>query len=103
MIRRPPRPTRTDTLFPYTTLFRSAGSQIVKSGTVSRSITLGKVRQQVTTSRVIDGGYIGVSKGRLHTKSGRSPLAMTLTALSQRWSIMVAELPVNVRQVSMDG
>src|SRR3546814_1541381 len=23
MIRRPPRPTRTDTLFPYTTLFRS--------------------------------------------------------------------------------
>src|SRR3546814_14883872 len=24
MIRRPPRPTRTDTLFPYTTLFRSA-------------------------------------------------------------------------------
>src|SRR3546814_15462306 len=27
MIRRPPRSTRTDTLFPYTTLFRSAGSR----------------------------------------------------------------------------
>src|SRR3546814_14147513 len=27
MIRRPPRSTRTDTLFPYTTLFRSAGAQ----------------------------------------------------------------------------
>src|SRR3546814_4505770 len=26
MIRRPPRSTRTDTLFPYTTLFRSRGS-----------------------------------------------------------------------------
>src|SRR3546814_2350897 len=26
MIRRPPRSTRTDTLFPYTTLFRSCGS-----------------------------------------------------------------------------
>src|SRR3546814_3366051 len=26
MIRRPPRATRTDTLFPYTTLFRSAGT-----------------------------------------------------------------------------
>src|SRR3546814_6881397 len=26
MIRRPPRSTRTDTLFPYTTLFRSDGS-----------------------------------------------------------------------------
>src|SRR3546814_19793269 len=27
MIRRPPRSTRTDTLFPYTTLFRSSGRQ----------------------------------------------------------------------------
>src|SRR3546814_3688153 len=27
MIRRPPRSTRTDTLFPYTTLFRSASAQ----------------------------------------------------------------------------
>src|SRR3546814_3429865 len=29
MIRRPPRSTRTDTLFPYTTLFRSDGRHIV--------------------------------------------------------------------------
>src|SRR3546814_20928359 len=29
MIRRPPRSTRTDTLFPYTTLFRSLRDQIV--------------------------------------------------------------------------
>src|SRR3546814_5878371 len=28
MIRRPPRSTRTDTLFPYTTLFRAQGSQM---------------------------------------------------------------------------
>src|SRR3546814_17993244 len=28
MIRRPPRSTRTDTLFPYTTLFRSSGADI---------------------------------------------------------------------------
>src|SRR3546814_8753397 len=28
MIRRPPRSTRTDTLFPYTTLFRSQGGQL---------------------------------------------------------------------------
>src|SRR3546814_2052557 len=38
MIRRPPRSTRTDTLFPYTTLFRSGGNfarrvqQSIKSG-----------------------------------------------------------------------
>src|SRR3546814_5391395 len=32
MIRRPPRSTRTDTLFPYTTLFRSAGADTVDAG-----------------------------------------------------------------------
>src|SRR3546814_11573029 len=30
MIRRPPRSTRTDTLFPYTTLFRSSGPAILQ-------------------------------------------------------------------------
>src|SRR3546814_3315637 len=29
MIRRPPRSTRTDTLFPYTTLFRSGGKAVI--------------------------------------------------------------------------
>src|SRR3546814_948865 len=35
MIRRPPRSTRTDTLFPYTTLFRSSGDghRVVRIGT----------------------------------------------------------------------
>src|SRR3546814_7605483 len=32
MIRRPPRSTRTDTLFPYTTLFRSALSHAARPG-----------------------------------------------------------------------
>src|SRR3546814_16315269 len=32
MIRRPPRSTRTDTLFPYTTLFRSVG--VIVAGTL---------------------------------------------------------------------
>src|SRR3546814_7083721 len=35
MIRRPPRSTRTDTLFPYTTLFRSNGGVLI--GGTSRS------------------------------------------------------------------
>src|SRR3546814_6865160 len=32
MIRRPPRSTRTDTLFPYTTLFRSLGEEARQEG-----------------------------------------------------------------------
>src|SRR3546814_3115523 len=31
MIRRPPRSTRTDTLFPYTTLFRSPGAPMMRN------------------------------------------------------------------------
>src|SRR3546814_13197417 len=41
MIRRPPRSTRTDTLFPYTTLFRSwCGSvaQLVEQATFNREV-----------------------------------------------------------------
>src|SRR3546814_2527857 len=36
MIRRPPRSTRTDTLFPYTTLFRSAGAISARQPVLSR-------------------------------------------------------------------
>src|SRR3546814_4387623 len=36
MIRRPPRSTRTDTLFPSTTLFRSATDQLSASGGIGR-------------------------------------------------------------------
>src|SRR3546814_19465555 len=36
MIRRPPRSTRTDTLFPYTTLFRSAIGRAPSSNVVQR-------------------------------------------------------------------
>src|SRR3546814_9693296 len=43
MLRRPPRSTRTDTLFPYTTLFRSVGNCIRTSygnGSMSQTCSL---------------------------------------------------------------
>src|SRR3546814_7296579 len=49
MIRRPPRSTRTDTLFPYTTLFRSVSGivpgQLKLSGPVLADIFLGKIKK----------------------------------------------------------
>src|SRR3546814_17535020 len=43
MIRRPPRSTRTDTLFPYTTLFRSCTRSIsAKSKSLSRILKHGE-------------------------------------------------------------
>src|SRR3546814_20036752 len=47
MIRRPPRSTRTDTLFPYTTLFRSPGgvaSGKAPCGVASRFLGITQVR-----------------------------------------------------------
>src|SRR3546814_10687622 len=43
MIRRPPRSTRTDTLFPYTTLFRSGSPQ--SQGIRAVPFALEKIRQ----------------------------------------------------------
>src|SRR3546814_3025244 len=42
MIRRPPRSTRTDTLFPYTTLFRSPGVTVVDDGAMDSPVGGGR-------------------------------------------------------------
>src|SRR3546814_7764244 len=41
MLRRPPRSTRTDTLFPYTTLFRSLGELVIQADRASVAQALG--------------------------------------------------------------
>src|SRR3546814_14662314 len=41
MVRRPPRSTRTDTLFPYPTLFRSPGRSGVSAGRPVRTVHAG--------------------------------------------------------------
>src|SRR3546814_8839788 len=68
MIRRPPRSTRTDTLFPYTTLFRSLGEQISKQllyyPTVSRedfAVDGHDRRGRLTT--LLDSGRIAADLG----------------------------------------
>src|SRR3546814_4890024 len=48
MIRLPPRSTRTDTLFPYTTLFRSAAGVGPARGVVHRSYTMFRERDAMT-------------------------------------------------------
>src|SRR3546814_12690081 len=41
MIRRPPRSTRTDTLFPYTTLFRSVGKTTILNKIAGKNLKVG--------------------------------------------------------------
>src|SRR3546814_10364697 len=59
MIRRPPRSTRTDTRFPYTTLFRSLGDEVEQHPTVRPAgarLEPGCVRRRVRSAQVGLGG-----------------------------------------------
>src|SRR3546814_8915874 len=56
MIRRPPRSTRTDTLFPYTTLFRSIPQALQRT-----PIALGAL---VNRHDVIEGALLGATAGQ---------------------------------------
>src|SRR3546814_1770880 len=75
MIRRPPRSTRTDTLFPYTTLFRSlTGRRSVPDSSAS---PLAKLRSSVTTSVVAGAlqgrlGDFGAARSEEHTSELQS-------------------------------
>src|SRR3546814_6816411 len=53
MIRRPPRSTRTDTLFPYTTLFRSAAQECSRgrTGADARRVRAGQGQVPRTSAR----------------------------------------------------
>src|SRR3546814_19139503 len=53
MIRRPPRSTRTDTLFPYTTLFRSS-SRRGRSRTGVAAVLMGLLLEQFRTREAAD-------------------------------------------------
>src|SRR3546814_6614278 len=67
MIRRPPRSTRTDTLFPYTTLFRSAELERESEGAIT---VIGIVRNE---SRLIGRLlYESVRRSEEHTSELQS-------------------------------
>src|SRR3546814_20543459 len=70
MIRRPPRSTRTDTLFPYTTLFRSYSEQVNNEEYIIRGI--GKANEDLAT----DAGVAIYLNGAYLPQSGESNAAL---------------------------
>src|SRR3546814_1508534 len=89
MRRRPPRPTRTDTLFPYTTLFRSlkqtgdgASGRVMRSFCVHPTTGVFYIADQ-------DGG-LGAGNMSIYSKNG----AAEETLIS--WGVGVQALDINI-------
>src|SRR3546814_20093466 len=80
MIRRPPRSTRTDPLFPYTTLFRSSGKTLIANLALVRELLLREadglapLAMYLVPSRALAGEV----EAKLRSELGSD---MTITAL----------------------
>src|SRR3546814_3541656 len=69
MIRRPPRSTRTDTLFPYTTLFRSCTAT---SSVASMPVSSGSPMQLDGARVLVTGAGSGIGRSEEHTSELQS-------------------------------
>src|SRR3546814_17580081 len=105
MIRRPPRSTRTDTLFPYTTLFRSRRS-VQADGQLSRrpglragTATAGDLGNPGTLSRELRASCERVGHRRPPTADQRPPRTLTPTlkeATMQPPHHVIRRLPLRI-------
>src|SRR3546814_7057302 len=75
MTRRPPRSTRTDTLFPYTTLFRSAGLDDLAEDLQARdeAVAGGGVIRQDDVPRLLAADIVAVAAHRLQHMAVADP------------------------------
>src|SRR3546814_1758924 len=84
MIRRPPRSTRTDTLFPYTTLFRSA----LRAGVIVEVVGAGDLHATGTefgVDEVVgDDGDIAVAQRQFDQLAHQVPVAGVVGVHAQR-------------------
>src|SRR3546814_19389843 len=97
MIRRPPRSTRTDTLFPYTTLFRSDG------GSVCTCFKLRRAARRVTQlyDRHLQPTGLRITQFGLLARLRVEPLQMT--ALAERMGMDRTTLTRNLRPLERLG
>src|SRR3546814_7586901 len=107
MIRRPPRSTRTDTLFPYTTLFRSVQSLLIadRSGEDYSEVTdelvaadgLVELRRAETITFLIDGDRLLDNRRRHNHKAEIAQIAQALNeagalAENQRVAVVLTKI-----------
>src|SRR3546814_4086084 len=115
MIRRPPRPTRTDTLFPYTTLFRSVADTvtILRDGTTVETLDRADIIApdgEMDEDRIIKGM---VGRDMAHRYPPRGDVAIGAPLLEvEGWTvrhpihaqrIVVEDISLNVRRGEVVG
>src|SRR3546814_10086859 len=89
MIRRPPRSTRTDTLFPYTTLFRSLAQIIRLVGTGLATVALGLLAYEIAGADA--GAVLGTALAiKMVAYVGIAPIAGAYADRLPRKSLLVA-------------
>src|SRR3546814_20609140 len=97
MIRRPPRSTRTDTLFPYTTLFRSPWRERRKGDAAGAEI--GERVEQVVLDPAVEHRIARLVDEERHFVAGaeRGGLARQFGRIARNTDIERLDLPVEVR------
>src|SRR3546814_15728601 len=102
MIRRPPRSTRTDTLFPYTTLFRSVGGldhidQRGQCGFLHRLAEFGDIGAREEGAAIAADHHRGDARiGDAFLDRRFEPLPPRRAARVHRWVVRHAYAPVAV-------
>src|SRR3546814_19695169 len=81
MQRRTPRSTRTDTLFPYTTLFRSLGDV---AGNVLRPLLLHRLRVVEVELAVLDAPGVGIDRRGVALRDRPGAVAAVLRCVARR-------------------
>src|SRR3546814_10031397 len=89
MIRLPPRSTRTDTLFPYTTLFRSLDVQYSDRTFVEsrRDLTISEARRGLTNVEYDENGIVRYLEGSSSLESNGSELSRSEEYLGSGLSV----------------
>src|SRR3546814_3884128 len=94
MIRRPPRSTRTDTLFPYTTLFRSPVGAMAQDSSGSEA-----------TSSDDDGNVILVTARRREERALDVPISVSAIsgeALARSGTLEITEIAQEIPNVTLE-
>src|SRR3546814_21178940 len=94
MIRRPPRSTRTDTLFPYTTLFRS-----VRIQRVDLQLRYGVV----DAARAVQRGHVVVGHGQVGADAPRFAAGQGQSFERLRAGDFLQQVAVDVQQTGAVG